>query len=949
MKSEGIINLLLPKCDVLLLQETLIADHAFDVFCEFNNEFDFYAVSSVRNTSNFFGKSSGGLVILYRKTLSKYISPVYCSSRVMGIRIVSEYSQLLIINVYFTCDYRNDDSLASYQTTLSEIRVICESEVYDTIVISGDFNCDPNKGRFYKYFCETLDELSMKSVDILRLPVDSFTYISRNNTCSTSWLDHVVTNKVGNVSNLNIMHGYTFEDHVPVHYSVVFSIETNIVRDPDGERESGKYVLWNHVKDEHIQNYGIALEDMISMFSDDALLCSEPSCEVADHRNHIDLCYDYLINCIVVASDCFPHREVHKRNRNRAGWNDYCKALYKISRDKFLKWNESGRPRYGDIFNDMKLARQDFRRSMNFCRRNELRIRRNKIVESFHDKKSFWKGIKSVNGKKSKLVSCIDGESNGSAIIDVLDRKYKSVLCCESSQFLPEYFDEVRSRREHSTVRDVSRIISVSDVDFAIDRLNVGIGWDNVHTNHLKYSCESLLLFISQLFSSCIRHSYVPSKMLKGEIRPIVKNRNGDCQSSKNYRPIMNSSNLLKVFEYCLLPKVEKYFEPSSNQFGFRKNTSCLSAITVVKETIHYYNNQGSNVHCAKIDLSKAFDKLNHDILFCKMMNSEMPRSYIETIMFMLRNTNVCVSFGNYKGKDWKVGNGVRQGGILSPYIFNFYVDSVLHEISHLGVGCDLNSVSTNIICYADDILLCAPSQKGLQFLINHVCRCLQQIGLPLNDKSEYIVFKCKTNCNFKYSVVIDGNIFDNVDECVYLGVNLSSCFKIDSDIDRCMKSFLNQFNAFYHKFYFLNREVLVFLMQSYCMSMYGCELWYNYFNVRVFRKFSIAYHKTIKKIAGMAPWQSNHTACDITGFPILIHFVNNRILSHFFSIINSKSPCITPLKYYFIHRSFLFTSINKIFKNQYGISNVLDNDFMALKARIIFTQRNEERSFYGM
>ena len=57
----------------------------------------------------------------------------------------------------------------------------------------------------------------------------------------------------------------------------------------------------------------------------------------------------------------------------------------------------------------------------------------------------------------------------------------------------------------------------------------------------------------------------------------------------------------------------------------------------------------------------------------------------VRMIRFMLQNTYVNVSFGKWQGKNWKVGNGVRQGGILSPYLFNLYINEVLEKISGCG------------------------------------------------------------------------------------------------------------------------------------------------------------------------------------------------------------------------------------------------------------------------
>ena len=138
--------------------------------------------------------------------------------------------------------------------------------------------------------------------------------------------------------------------------------------------------------------------------------------------------------------------------------------------------------------------------------------------------------------------------------------------------------------------------------------------------------------------------------MLIGEIRPVIKNERGDKQSSDNYRPVMNSPVLLKLFEYCLLPRLESFCNISPRQFGFRKNTSCLMPVTMLKEIILKYNNQNSNVHCAFLDLTKAFDNVNHSIVIEKMIKERFSPMLIQTI-YALYNYNqyTYVSFNNTK------------------------------------------------------------------------------------------------------------------------------------------------------------------------------------------------------------------------------------------------------------------------------------------------------------
>ena len=125
----------------------------------------------------------------------------------------------------------------------------------------------------------------------------------------------------------------------------------------------------------------------------------------------------------------------------------------------------------------------------------------------------------------------------------------------------------------------------------------------------------------------------------------------------------------------------------------------------------------------------------------------------------------VHVKYNEHKGQDFKVGNGARQGGILSPLIFNFYVTDMINEILKMSVGCRLGGEATNILCYADIILL-SPSATGLQMMIDKLAVLIEDFCLSINlEKSIHIIF---TFCNLykvtgpKVLMVLIWNVFKN-------------------------------------------------------------------------------------------------------------------------------------------------------------------------------------------
>ena len=74
---------------------------------------------------------------------------------------------------------------------------------------------------------------------------------------------------------------------------------------------------------------------------------------------------------------------------------------------------------------------------------------------------------------------------------------------------------------------------------------------------------------------------------------------------------------------------------------------------------------------------------------------------------------------GFYNIRVFNVSNGVRQGGILSPYLFIVYIDDLSNMLNSAGIGCHIHNCCINHVFYADDICVIAPSPSGLQGLLN--------------------------------------------------------------------------------------------------------------------------------------------------------------------------------------------------------------------------------------
>ena len=102
-------------------------------------------------------------------------------------------------------------------------------------------------------------------------------------------------------------------------------------------------------------------------------------------------------------------------------------------------------------------------------------------------------------------------------------------------------------------------------------------------------------------------HCFIPKRLLRGDISPIVKDKKGNKSDSNNFRPIMQSSCLLKILEMHILSILDDKIMFTPNQFGFVKNLSTTEACFLLKETVGNYISKNNRVYANFIELSKTF------------------------------------------------------------------------------------------------------------------------------------------------------------------------------------------------------------------------------------------------------------------------------------------------------------------------------------------------------
>ena len=241
--------------------------------------------------------------------------------------------------------------------------------------------------------------------------------------------------------------------------------------------------------------------------------------------------------------------------------------------------------------------------------------------------KKTWSTINSVI-RKNKLMSKIQlTDDNGTKVqeSDVSTNfvNYFTNIATNLTNQLPNSptnpIQYLRSRNRNSFVFFCTNAEEIADI--VNDLKDNGAGLYKISNSVLKYSINEISQILSKIINKCILQGYFPQELKTGCITPIYKT--GDKTAIKNYRPVCSLSSLSKIIEKLVYNRMLKFIDKhkilSSQQFGFRKNMGTETALANYIDYILSGLKDKKYTVSIFMDLSKAFDVLNHDILKSKL------------------------------------------------------------------------------------------------------------------------------------------------------------------------------------------------------------------------------------------------------------------------------------------------------------------------------------------
>ena len=417
--------------DIVCLQELMLCRSDLYFLNELNKDFDNAAFVMDRESEGIIeGRPCRGVSILWRKSLSKYVSPVIIDDSVIGIIITNNMSKILLLNVYFPCDLQTFEALDNYRLMLAKVQAVILENSFSDIILMGDFNADPRKGRFWKELCVLIDSLSLKVLDE-QLPQDSFTYLCPGRN-TTSWLDHVLCSAglTECVFDVQIDYEGALYDHFPIYCNL--TVDFTCHDDKDERLLVEEFVNWNAMSHSDKKSVKQKIDDMLNMLNlinDEVFECRVVGCNDRTHLKRLDDIFRLMKEVLLESTASFKFNGTRKY-KIIPGWNDHVKKVHAIARNHFLSWKQNGKSNEGEYLQNMKESRAAFRSALEYCKNNEHDIRKKKILESFKYKRyeEFWKDINMLKKGNEIYPGSIDNESDPQIIANNFSNAYRKIL-----------------------------------------------------------------------------------------------------------------------------------------------------------------------------------------------------------------------------------------------------------------------------------------------------------------------------------------------------------------------------------------------------------------------------------------------------------------------------------------------------------------------------------------
>ncbi|HEY8541027.1 MAG TPA: reverse transcriptase family protein, partial [Pseudothermotoga sp.] len=298
-------------------------------------------------------------------------------------------------------------------------------------------------------------------------------------------------------------------------------------------------------------------------------------------------------------------------------------------------------------------------------------------------------------------------------------------------------------------------------------------GLSGATVDMLIHAPPAAITKMSEIVNSVITNHMYPKLWQSGLLKLIYKG-SGDPEDDKNYRPIQLTEAMFRLTETILWRRLQPFLDKTlrDEQGGFRPHRGTLEQLFILSTLIDLATKREKPIFLAFMDIQKAFDSADHDSIIFKLGLKGADRSSCHLLRSIISHHQ---SVLDSSVDPIDILCGVLQGGILSPGLFDVFIDDIISKEISDQYGVHLTTLSVATLLFADDTVLASESSNGLQHLLDIVHQWSLDWGITFNPSKCAILILGRNRPKSVPQFTLGNASLSVVDSATVLGITFHS------------------------------------------------------------------------------------------------------------------------------------------------------------------------------